>query len=258
MESSENHSTKLFISLFGSVIAHSLLLIFIFLNFPSFEKTNKTIPFKLIQHDRAGSLTNTNSLNITENTLAAQEFLRTLNESTFEQMILKNTQKNSQFNERKSALKPDHETETDIFKPRTPSFNQNRSSAIEGLHNIFTQQTKSESQSNEVQQISTQSLNTLTDYEILLLQKLAQKRLYDDFHKVMEKYKQDTINYTLVISLFANGAIKSAQIKTSSSIDEIDQLAIKAAYQASPYTKPPKEDIQRNFRYEIPIIYEKR
>lgn len=111
---------------------------------------------------------------------------------------------------------------------------------------------------NEIRQVSTKSLNELSDYEIQLLQRLARNELYDSFHRVMDRFNQDTVGYTISLILFPNGAIKNAQIKESSSIPEIDQLAIKSAYQASPFPKPPGKDINFDFKYDIPIIYKKR
>ena len=128
---------------------------------------------------------------------------------------------------------------------------------LKSYENIFSKQKNKEKLQNELRQISTNSLEELTEYEILLLQKLAQNELYDDFHPVMEKNKQTDIRYTITLQLFSNGAIKNAKISNSSKIKEIDRLAIKTAFSASPYPKPPKEDINKGFKYNIPIIYKK-
>ena len=258
MESSDKNSTHLYISLFGSVIVHSLVLLLIFLNFPNFEKTNKTIPFQLVQSERIGSASNTAHLSQSENALAAQEFLRTLNAATFEQLINENTKKSTQKKESNSPFKSDVVPHTpELNTPFIPR-NNNPASAFEGLQNIFSKNNETKNQQNQIQQISTKKLTELSDYEIQLLQQLARNELYDSFHGVMDRYNQQQVDYTISLFLFPNGAIKNAQIKESTKIAEIDQLAVKAAFQASPFPKPPSEDVRFGFRYDIPIIYRKR
>ena len=190
--------------------------------------------------------------------MAAQEFLRALNESSFEQLIRKNTNKGSQNSEYNSPFKSDFQPDTPKLNTPVVPRNNNPASAFEGLQNIFSRNKNIETSQNAIQQFSTKSLNDLSDYEIQLLQRLARNELYDGFHRVMEHFNQDKVGYTISLILFPNGAIKNAQIKESSSIPEIDQLAIKSAFQASPYPKPPSADIAIDFKYDIPIIYQKR
>jgi TonB family protein len=250
-----NNDTRLYISLFGSVIFHSLLLLFIFLSFPKIEKSHKTIPLQLIQNERQGSPTSPDQMSRSENALAAQEFLRTLNEATFEQLIQKNTHTSKAKEPSHSPFRPEAPQESsDMTLPRLPKNNQ--SNLFEGLQNIFSRNSDSSTQ-NEIRQISTKSLDELSDYEVLLLQRLARNELYDDFHKIMIHHNQDQVDYTVSLFLFPNGAIKNARIKESSNIADIDRLAIQAAFQASPYPKPPQEDINTGLRYDIPIIYKK-
>lgn len=258
MESSDKNATHLYISLFGSVIVHSLILLLIFLNFPSFERTNKTIPFQLVQNQRIGSNSNSAQLSQSENALAAQEFLRSLNAATFEQLINENTKKNTQKKQSNSPFKSDFAPDTpDLHTPVIPK-NNNPESAFEGLQNIFSRNNDAKNQQNQIQQLSTKSLNDLSEYEIKLLQQLARNELYDSFHRVMDRYSRKQVDYTISLFLFPNGAIKNAQIKESTNIAEIDQLAIQAAFQASPFPKPPSEDVRIGFKYDIPIIYQKR
>lgn len=257
MEHTEKHLLRFYIALFGAVLSHSILFLFLFLYAPSIELERKTIPFQLISNDNAGQTSNKASMSQSENALAAQEFLRTLNESRFEKLIRKNTQSASQTNNTNSIFKPNSADENPFKHQPTFKQNNNSSSALQGFQNIFSKQKNKEKLQNELRQISTNSLEELTEYEILLLQKLAQNELYDDFHPVMEKNKQTDIRYTITLQLFSNGAIKNAKISNSSKIKEIDRLAIKTAFSASPYPKPPKEDINKDFKYNIPIIYKK-
>ncbi len=197
-------------------------------------------------------------MNRTENTLAAQEFLRTLNESSFEQLIRKNTGRDVEKKENTSPFRSDFQPEAPTLFTLPSSTHSNPSSAFEGLQNIFSKTHNKNRPQNEVQQISSQSLDQLSDYEIQLLQKLAKKELYDAFHQVMQRYNQEKVDYTVTLYLFPNGAIKNATLKESSNIKEIDQLAIQAAFQASPFPKPPAKDIANNYQYDIPIIYIKQ
>lgn len=257
MEHTEKHLLRFYIALFGAVLSHSILFLVLFLYAPSIELERKTIPFQLISNDTAGQSSNKNSMSQSENALAAQEFLRTLNESKFEKLIKKNTQSSPQINNTNSIFKPNSIDENPFI--HQPIFKQsnNSSSALQGLQNIFSKQKNKERLQNEIRQVTTNSLEELTEYEIRLLQKLAQNELYDDFHPVMERNKQADIRYTITLQLFSNGTIKNAKISKSSNIKEIDSLAIKSAFTASPYPKPPKEDINKDFKYSIPIIYKK-
>lgn len=192
-----------------------------------------------------------------ENALAAQEFLRTLNESTFEKLIRDNTQKSTKKSPSNSETKQSFQDENPFIEQPIFKQNNNASNALQGIQNIFSRKTNQHATQNRTQQISTQSLEELNEYEIKLLQKLAKDGKYDAFYPVMKKNKQDKISFTITLQLFPNGAIKNAQIRNSSNIEEIDKLAISLAFYASPYPKPPKEDINIGFKYNIPIIYDK-
>ena len=185
MEHTEKHLLRFYIALFGAVLSHSILFLFLFLYAPSIELERKTIPFQLISNDNAGQTSNKASMSQSENALAAQEFLRTLNESRFEKLIRKNTQSASQTNNTNSIFKPNSADENPFKHQPTFKQNNNSSSALQGFQNIFSKQKNKEKLQNELRQISTNSLEELTEYEILLLQKLAQNELYDDFHPVM-------------------------------------------------------------------------
>lgn len=108
-----------------------------------------------------------------------------------------------------------------------------------------------------VEQISTKTVSELSDYEKTLLTQLSKDTLYDNFHPVMMHNTKTQVDYVLSLRLFKNGAIRSASLIKSSGIPEIDQLAIQTAYQASPFPRPPDEDAAMEYRYQIPIIYDR-
>lgn len=257
MENTDKYILRFYIALFSSVITHSLILLLIFSLLPNFKLERKTIPFQLISNDIAGQLTNSSQLSKSENTLAAQEFLRTLNESSFEQLIRENTQISKQSQEQQSPFKQDITNDNFHFKRPIFQNNSNSTSASQGLQNIFTKKELKQDTKSNIQQISSKSLELLTQYETQLIQVMAQKGLYDEFHPVMSKNKQASIEYIITLHLFPNGAVKNASIRQSSNIAEIDRLAVKTAYLASPFPKPPSTDINKSFKYDIPIIYQK-
>lgn len=257
MDITDKYTLKFYIALFSSVISHSLILLLIFSLLPSFKLERKTIPFQLISNDKAGQLSNSSQLSKSENTLAAQEFLRTLNESSFEQLIRENTRKPNQSQEQPSPFKQELPSDNAQFEQPTFQKNSNSISAFQGLQDIFTRKELNQETKNNIQQISSKTLEQLTQYETQLIQIMAQKGLYDEFHPVMAKNKQTNIEYTITLNLFPNGAVKNASIRQSSGIEEIDRLAVKTAYLASPFPKPPSKDINKSFKYDIPIIYQK-
>ena len=226
MENTDKHPLRFYIALFGSIFSHSIILIALFIYAPSIELEKKTIPFQLVSNDNAGYISNKSSMSQSENTLAAQEFLRTLNESKFEKLIRNNTQKSSHVTPSNSLFESKFQDSTPVTHQAIFKHNNNSSSALQGFQNIFSRQKTQEQTSNNTKQISTESLEELTEYEILLLQKLARDELYDNFHPVMEKHKQTEIYYTLTLHLFPSGAIKNAQISNSSEIPEIDNFSI--------------------------------
>ncbi|MFT6905018.1 MAG: TonB family protein [Oleiphilaceae bacterium] len=258
MENTDKFILRFYLALFSSIISHSIILIALFAFFPNFELEKKTIPFQLMSSDRYGQNSNSATLSKSENTLAAQEFLRTLNESTFDQLIREKNRKTSKNRDTPSPFKQHLPSDSPFINKPIFLEKSNASNAFQGLQDIFSKQDSKQTKTENKQKISTQALEELSQYEIQLLQKLAEDELYDEFHPVMSKNKQTNINYVISLNLFANGAIKSATIRQSSNIPEIDQLAIKAAYLASPFPKPPKEDINNNFKYDIPIIYQKK
>ncbi len=257
MENTDKFIFRFYLALFCSVISHSAILLLLFAFLPNLELERKTVPFQLISSDRQGTNSDSSQLSKSENTLAAQEFLRTLNASTFEKLIRNNTGKVSGKNNTPSPFKEDLPSDSFYTNRSAPINNSNPSSAFQGLQDIFSKKPLKQDISNDTQQITTETLEKLTPYEIQLLQKLAKDQLYDEFHPVMSKHKQTNIDYIITLHLLSNGAIKSATIRQSSNIQEIDQLAIKAAYLASPFPKPPSKDINKSFKYDIPIIYQK-
>lgn len=123
------------------------------------------------------------------------------------------------------------------------------------LRSLFQQAATEQTATTE--QISTKSVAELSDYELALLTQLSQEVLYDEFHPIMLYNTKTQVDYVLSLRLFKNGAIRSAALAKSSGIEEIDRLAIQTAYQASPFPAPPAKDAAIEYRYQIPIIYDR-
>ena len=258
MENIDKFILRFYIALFSSILFHCIFLLFLFIVFPDFKPERKTIPFQLVSNDRQGQKSISSEISRAQNALAAQEFLRTLNESKFEKLIRDNTSNSKSHNTAPSPFKSDTPPNDSSTKQPFLIPQKNNPNIFEGLQNIFNQKNNTPKTIHDTQQLSTKALSQLTEYERMLLQKLAQKDLYDKFHPVMNRHKQDNIDYIITLRLLSNGAIKSAQIKKSSSVNEIDNLALSSAYLASPFPKPPPEDISKDFKYDIPIIYRKK
>ena len=105
--------------------------------------------------------------------------------------------------------------------------------------------------------LSTQQNEELSPYQQALIKHLLAGKLYDRFHSFMASASQNEINYLIELRLFENGAIKSASLIEKSNSVEIDKLAITAAYNASPYPRPPTEDFKFDYTYAIPMSYKR-
>ena len=79
--------------------------------------------------------------------------------------------------------------------------------------------------------------------------------LYDQFHRFMRSQNETRIDFRVRIRLAENGVIKSASIVEKSDDLNIERLAVTAAYNASPYPQPPKEDFDKDFTYYISMSY---
>jgi TonB family protein len=152
------------------------------------------------------------------------------------------------------------ENSNDSNSPHLPALNQplRQQQRREGLTTLFSRNLKNR-QLDENKQISTKDTAKLSEYQQRLIQHMLQGKLYDKFHRILNSNNSNnsnTLDYTLNLWLLPNGAIKNASIKTSSGIDEIDKLAITAAYNASPYPKPPPADAATRYQYEVPVQYQ--
>ena len=119
------------------------------------------------------------------------------------------------------------------------------------MMNIFKQRKIT----GEIEQISTTDYKELSDYEISLRSILSRAVLYDEFHRFIKAKDNKEINFEVTLILHPSGAIKNAVISRSSGIKEIDTLAKQNAFKASPYPRPPIEDIQKGYKYAISITH---
>lgn len=252
MGDTTNKNLSLIVAILFATAIHILIVSgMILLGISPIIVKEKTIPFVLVSADNKANASRSKPLTKSENKLAAQEYLATLNSSSFL------TQRNSK--REKKRIRPKQEQQEPIKTKMPPSFSESTKHSenrfLQGLRNIFSS-TKNQQAAANSKQISTHSNEELSQYEILLLNQLVKDVLYDQFHAVMKSNKKNRINYILTLTLLSNGAIKNAKIKVSSGIGKIDHLAKQAAYRASPFPAPPKEDFKRGFKYHIPIIYQ--
>ncbi len=167
------------------------------------------------------------------------------------------TESNAEFFTTHNNKKAKTENTNDSNSPHLPALNQplRQQQRREGLTTLFSRNLKNR-QLEENKQISTKDTAKLSEYQQRLIQHMLQGKLYDKFHRILNSNNSKTLDYTLNLWLLPNGAIKNASIKTSSGIDEIDKLAITAAYNASPYPKPPLADAATRYQYEVPVQYQ--
>lgn len=251
----ENITLRLSLAVFIAILIHTVIAIALYWLSPTlFEIQEKTIPFQLISSSKSSLSSNASKLSSEENARAAQEYLATLNQSHFTQSSKRDTSKKANHNQdiqkqtqENTPAKNQQRQSEQLFKSSNPS------KAISGLQDIFSQRSLA-TQSSSAKQLSTKDIEQLNEYEILLLNTLNKGALYDAFHEVMQENKREEVTYTITLYLFPNGAIKNASIQQASGIKEIDELAIQAAYQASPYPTPPRDDIQKGYKYHIPMI----
>jgi TonB family protein len=155
----------------------------------------------------------------------------------------------------KAPTKHQSKTNTPIVAVPKNTPQQRNAPNQQQLRSMFQQAATSETA--VIEQISTKSVAELSAYEQSLLTQLSKESLYDDFHPIMHHNTKMQVDYILSLRLFNNGAIRSAALIKSSGIEEIDQLAIQTAYEASPFPSPPAKDAAIEYRYQIPIIYDR-
>jgi len=254
----QDQLTSLSVAIFGAILIHVFAaLAAIYFDLDLITQKEKTIPFRLLSQDRHATQSQQQEMSQAENRQAANDYLSTLNQSSFE------IHDSSVFQDdtgRKDTAENQSKQNTDSPQVKSPTSNNAKKSSsssqfFQGLKNIFSSEKQNKALS-ENQQISTKSAEQLSNYEITLLKKLQKDVLYDQFHAVMKANKKDRLEYVLTLTLLSNGAIKNAQVKQSSGIQEIDKLAKQAAYRASPFPAPPKSDATIDFRYDIPIMYQ--
>ncbi|KZY64574.1 MULTISPECIES: hypothetical protein [unclassified Oleiphilus] len=108
-----------------------------------------------------------------------------------------------------------------------------------------------------IRALSTKDLPVMTEYEQALLQHLLDRELYTQLHQFMQNVDIPRIDFTIEIKLFENGAIKSASIKNKSANIPIERIATTAAYNASPYPRPPESDYEILYTYAVTMSYKK-
>ncbi|TNC82024.1 MAG: hypothetical protein C9356_06420 [Oleiphilus sp.] len=150
---------------------------------------------------------------------------------------------------------PESPPENPSLPSTSPSVTQNYRQRLPstGFQNLFSREETELAET--VQQISTRNTEILSSYQLTLRKHMLKGELYDRFHRYLRDHDKPKINYEILLTLFPNGAIKNASIRQSSGVEELDKLAITAAFNASPYPAPPTSDIRNGFRYAIPFTY---
>ena len=250
--------TSIFFAIGTALLLHIFLLLALsHLPIVTKEELLRTVPTVTIT---AGSIASTDSQQSqiqSANTVAANAYLATLKASTFQvqQEQKLNRERSAQ---RKQTSTSQAKTQNQTEKPPTKSLTrQSQTSraqrANQGMMNIF----KQKKITGETTQISTKEHKELSDYELSLRSILSRAVLYDQFHKFIRAKNDNEINFEVTLILHPSGAIKNAVISRSSGIKEIDTLAKQNAFKASPYPRPPAEDMQNGFRYAISITHQK-
>jgi len=214
-----------------------------------FVKIERAIPIRLISNERVASI-NSSSIQKQAATEAEHSRLNTSGSSSFSTTTTKEPKTKRPVN-RKQNNTVSEQIEFSVPKLSNKSRYQQ---AGTGLRNLFS---KNETQTqNPVKQLNTQQAEKLSTYEEALIQHLSSAALYDKFHQIMTQAQSVQISYEIKLTLFANGAIRSARMTQPSGIEKIDALAITSAYNASPFPRPPSDDITKNYQYVIPMSYQ--
>ena len=220
------------------------------------DKEYRTVPTVTISTGSRASIAMQQAQSQTANSAAANAYLASLEASKFT-VQEQNKQKKHSSKTNNTKNPPQNKP----LSPEFPSMSTNKQSqtsrakrANQGIMNIF----KKQNTTAQVQQISTKQHKELTDYEISLRSILSRAVFYDQFHKFIKAKGKDNreVNFEITLILLPNGAIKNAKITRSSGIKEIDILAKQNAYNASPYPRPPAEDMQKGFTYSISITHQ--
>jgi len=250
------HLTSIYFAIGAALLLHIFLLFALSL-LPIIHKEEKhrTVPTVTITTGSTASSDKQESQTQPSNAAAANAYLATLEASSFKVQQEQSRERNSQ---RKHTRASQPKTQNQIERPPTKSLmSQSQMSrskkANQGMMNIF----KQKKITGEVEQVSTTEHKELSDYEISLRSILSRAVLYDEFHRFIKAKEDNEINFEVTLILHPSGAIKNAVISHSSGIIEIDKLAKQNAFKASPYPKPPLEDMQKGFRYAISITHKK-
>lgn len=230
-----------------SIAVCSHIVIYALLNLwpaPTPDRVNKSIPVTLVvAPDRTPSSASKDSSS-PDNSQASKN-ITTNSKSDFSVADSKNS-------EHTRYPKSQSEVSSERTQSRVNEQSQRSRTQSASVRQIFSSDTKNQQQ---IQAIQTQDTFQMSEYEVELLKHLLSGELYDQFHKFMRNERETRIDFRVRIKLFQNGAIKSASIIEKSKALDIERLAVTAAYNASPYPRPPQEDFDKDFTYFISMSY---
>lgn len=211
---------------------------------PTPDIINKSIPVKLIVSPDSKPSAETPDSDA-QKAQALNETIRSTGESDFKVTSPEQSINSLSINSKSS------QTNTERNSPSHKHSERSRAQAS-SIRQIFSS-TSEEKQ--PIQAVQKEATLVMSDYEIKLLKHLLAGELYDQFHLYMRSQKETQVDFRIRIRLFENGAIKSANIIEKSKDLDIDRLAVNAAYNASPYPRPPVEDFEENYTYYISMSY---
>lgn len=145
-----------------------------------------------------------------------------------------------------------HKPADEAAKHQKESKRRQQRNQPNSLKQIFTSNQKNQPKINALTQ---DAATIMSAYEQELLRHLLDRDLYTDFHRFMDHASETEISLRLRLVLFSNGAIKSASLVEKSKEVAIEPVALRAAYNASPYPEPPEEDIELNYTYFVSMSY---
>ena len=230
-----------------SIAVCSHIVLYALLNLwpaPTPEPVNKSVPVTLVVTPDSRPSSASKEANTQDDVLPTKS-LTTVSASAF-------SAANSEKPDEERSSNPENQSASKRTQSRVDQQSIRSRTQASSVRQIFSSNLKDQQQ---IQAVKTQESSAMSDYEIMLLKHLLSSQLYDQFHRFMEKQGEAQIDFRVRIRLFENGAIKSANIIEKSKALEIERLAVTAAYNASPYPRPPEEDYDKDFTYYISMSY---
>lgn len=230
-----------------SIAACSHIVLYALLNLwpaPIPDRVSKSIPVTLVVTPDSKPSSSSKESRTQEDQQKTKN-LTTINASNFSVASSEKTDENPTPNLTDQSASDRTQTSVDQQSSRSRA-------QTSSVRQIFSSDLKDQQQ---IQAVTTQESRAMSDYEVELLKHLLSSELYDQFHTFMKRQGETQLDFRVRVRLFQNGAIKAASIVEKSKALDIERLAVAAAYNASPYPRPPEEDYDKDFTYYISMSY---